>query len=194
MRPPVLAPRRAATPRSCPRLPPGARAARCLSPRTRVPGANHLSGLKRECGVSGDRRAGRAAPRARPATPRPAPPPPARPAEPARTACAGEPPACERCWDVVGRPAPRLDPGTQAQGCDALSAPASSGRVCERHSTRGPVAWGTKTPPPPAASPSSSGVSRCEGAKDSGRARGPALPEMHLEAAGRGGPFVPRCS
>lgn len=36
----------------------------------------------------------------------PAPPhragPPARPAEPARTACAGEPPACERRWEVAG--------------------------------------------------------------------------------------------
>lgn len=127
------------------------------------------------------------APAARPAPPCPAPPP-ARPAEPARTACAGEPPACERGPDVADRPAPRVIRALKlrAPTTSPRPAPLQAGFVGDTPHTVGwrDAARGTKTPPPPpgresrgrapggrcsGVCPSLSGVNRCEGAKDSGR-------------------------
>lgn len=163
----ALSPRAAERPlRSCLRLPPRARAgnigaARCLSPQTPVPGADHLSGLQRApspsartsaeaLGTWPESRTVRTtcAPGPRRAAPRPGPArQPARPAEPARTACAGAPPACERCRDVAGRPAPLLSPGLRLP-LGALRTLRPGLRVTRHTQSRGATPLGEQRPPP----------------------------------------------
>lgn len=136
------------------------------------------------------------------APPRPAPPP-ARPAEPARTACAGEPPAGQRRWDVAGRAAPRPEPAIRARGSRYLGRPAHppAGRAGDppRTAPGRAAAPGTKTPGPrepretpggrpTGVPPSASRGSGCQGAKAASRAAGPSR-----DAPG-GGPAPTLCA
>lgn len=156
------------------------------------------------------RRAGRSAPRARPgrAAPRRAPPRPC----PAASAPCGARANClrgsaSRLRALPGRGGPpRAAPKPRAPTTSRRPAHPQAGLAGDTAHTVPwrDAAWGTKTTPRPRkrrkgsrrpAVPRLAILVRSEPVRgrQGQRPRGPALPEMHLEASGRGGPFVPRC-